>query len=211
MSEPSVIPLFSTPLYVSDEKYVISDSLLNFFLGQETNELKVDNGSGGNYVSKDSYILNNKQLNGLKEFLEKQLYFYVRNVLSINKKTDFYITQSWCNINKKESWHHIHRHQNSMVSGVFYVSGDNCPIVFKHGNYGIFGPSFEFEVDEFNLFNSGRWSMENKNYRVFLFPSILEHYVEVNESEKPRVSLSFNTFFRGSAGKKDGLNELVLN
>ena len=44
-----------------------------------------------------------------------------------------------------------------------------------------------------------------------LFPSWLSHGEEVNEkATTDRISLSFNTFVRGTLGSREDLTELVL-
>jgi hypothetical protein len=43
-----------------------------------------------------------------------------------------------------------------------------------------------------------------------LFPSILIHDVDKNETDVERVTLSFNTFVRGTIGGKAQLSEVTI-
>ena len=45
---------------------------------------------------------------------------------------------------------------------------------------------------------------------LILFPSELEHYVELVKSSSDRISLSFNTFVRGNIGSDELLEGLKL-
>ena len=52
--------------------------------------------------------------------------------------------------------------------------------------------------------------MTNKKNHLILFPSTISHSVNPNNSDKERVSLSFNTFIKGYVGTKKRLTELKL-
>ena len=66
------------------------------------------------------------------------------------------------------------------------------------------------KVEESNLYNSMGWQIPNENFKLILFPSYLEHFVESNKSDTPRISLSMNTFIKGSIGIKDDLTEVIF-
>ena len=192
-----VIPLFSTPIFLPDEQFEMSESLLDFIKNIETIPIRRHKHKS----SADYYVLEQKELAILKKFLEKQLKVYLHEVLKYSTTNNFYITQSWLTFNEPGEKHHTHWHQNSIVSGVFYIAGDVCPITFRTSQ-GIppFGKTWLFEVAEFNLFNSALWQCENKKNTVILFPSTTEHYVQEYNGTGTRISLSFNTFVKGDIG-----------
>ena len=67
------------------------------------------------------------------------------------------------------------------------------------------------EEREFNLWNSSQWKVPVNNNKLILFPSWLEHRVESNEKAiTTRISISFNTFVKGTFGAASSLNELIL-
>ena len=201
----SVIHLQSVPICVPAEEYKIDDKILKFINTLEFNTRYEGQGAR----SKNSYILKSKELLGLKKFIEKYIDFYAYDLLKISRKHKFYITQSWFNINRKGENHPHHSHPNSFISGVFYVAGDDCPIWFSNGD-NVFGNSFEVNIEEFNQYSAKFWWVPNENFKLILFPSYLEHFVESNESDTPRISLSMNTFIKGNIGDKDNLTEVFF-
>ena len=202
----SVIHLQSVPICVPAEEYKIDDKILKFINTLEFNTRYEGQGAR----SKNSYILKSKELLGLKKFIEKHIDFYAYDLLKISRKHKFYITQSWFNINRKGEDHHLHYHANSLISGVFYIAGDECPIHFSNSRYCVFGNGFDVEIEENNEFNVQDWWVPNTNFKLLLFPSYVLHFVPPNESDTPRISLSLNTFIKGTLGKELKLTEVFL-
>ena len=166
--------------------------------------------NSGNFNSSNSDIFNGK-LKKIKQFCEQQLKIYVEQVINPKEKLDFYITQSWLNITKPGGHHHEHYHQNSIISGVFYISTvEDDSIAFVDPNHKI-KEIIRIEPKEFNLWNAPAWFFSSNNNELILFPSWLNHQVEGNEkATADRISLSFNTFIKGTFGHRDDLNELIL-
>jgi uncharacterized protein (TIGR02466 family) len=164
----------------------------------------------GNTTSNNSYIFNSK-LKNIKQFCEQQLKIYIEEVISPEEELDFYITQSWLNITKPGEYHHEHSHQNSIISGVFYVSTeDNDNIMMTDLNLKL-KQFFHFPPKEYNIWNSSTWNFLAKNNELILFPSWLTHQVNSNEKgTTDRISISFNTFVRGILGNQDAATQLIL-
>ena len=167
--------------------------------------------NAGNSTSNNSDIFNGK-LKKIKQFCEEQLNIYVKEVICPKEELDFYITQSWLNITKPGEHHHEHSHQNSIISGVFYISTE------KGDNLQVFDPNqrlkdtITISPKEYNLWNSTNWSFLVNNNDLLLFPSWLRHRVDMrNESATvDRISLAFNVFARGTFGRKGSSSELIL-
>jgi len=164
----------------------------------------------GNSTSNNSDIFNGK-FKKLKQFCEQQLKIYVKEVINPKEELDFYITQSWLNITKPGEYHHEHSHQNSIVSGVFYISTEeDDKITFSDPNHKI-KELIKFEQKEFNAWNSISWFLPANNNELVLFPSWLNHSVTPNEkATTDRISISFNTFVRGVLGIQNDKNKLIL-
>jgi len=45
---------------------------------------------------------------------------------------------------------------------------------------------------------------------LVIFPSSMVHDVDNNESDKDRVTISFNTFIRGEMGEPENSNHLII-
>jgi len=168
------------------------------------------NKSTANACSVNTYIFNNK-LKEIKQFCEQQIKIYAKEVTSAKEDLDFYITQSWLNITKPGENHHGHAHPNSFISGVFYISTEETDaITFYDPNY-IIKNIIEIPPKEFNVFNSPTWFFTANINELVLFPSWLSHSVISNEkATTDRISLSFNTFVRGTFGEPSQLAELIL-
>ena len=165
----------------------------------------------GNFTSDNSYIFSADKLKKLKQFCEQQIKIYVEQTINPKEKLDFYITQSWLNITKPGGYHHEHYHQNSIISGVFYISTvENDKIMFGDPNFRI-KEIIKLETKEFNFWNAPAWFFSSNNNELILFPSWLNHSVEPNEkATTDRISLSFNTFVKGTLGDHGEATELIL-
>ena len=166
--------------------------------------------NSGNSTSSNSYIFDDK-LKKIKQFCEQQIAIYVKEVINPKEDLDFYITQSWLNITKPGETHHIHFHRNSIISGVFYISTEeDDKITFSDPNAKI-KIIIDLATKEYNLWNSITWFFPVNNNELVLFPSWLNHEVEPNKkATTDRISLSFNTFVRGTLGNQKDLTELIL-
>ena len=166
--------------------------------------------NAGNSTSNNSYIFNGK-LKKIKQFCEQQLKKYVNDIITPKEELDFYITQTWLNITKPGEYHPEHSHPNSIISGVFYISTEeDDKITFTDPNVKI-KELISLEPKGYNLWNSITWFFPSITNELVLFPSWLEHRVEPNEkATTDRISLSFNTFVKGTLGGQHNNTELIL-
>lgn len=108
------------------------------------------------------------------------------------------ITQCWLNINRPGERHHRHHHPNSFVSGVYYLDAEPGA-----GSIAFHRPGFvELEPEKLKAtaFTFDLWNEAPTTGMLLLFPSRLEHSVGRNLSQRNRLSISFNTMFRGKIG-----------
>lgn len=204
MSE--VIKIFPLPIYSNNSYNLNKEELeiINHVGNHAENNV-------GNVTSKDKYFLNEyKQLAKFKDYCQTQIDKFAHQILHIDKQTQFYITQSWVNVNEKNGYHHKHKHLNSLISAVYFVSGDISPIIFTRNISNKLFPSYEFLINKFIDINNDTWELENINGTLLLFPSDVEHYVKTNNSNVRRVSISFNTFVKGNIGMEDRNTEVKL-
>jgi uncharacterized protein (TIGR02466 family) len=143
----------------------------------------------------------------IRELIQTEINHYTKNIMMWDSN-EFYITQSWVNVNPKDTEHHIHYHYNSIISGTFYLqTSDNDNIVFHRRSEVAL---LNMERSSFNIWNSDFWKVQVKNNSIVLFPSPLYHSVDKNETEYERVSIAFNVFARGEFGTEKGLTYLKL-
>ena len=198
---PSVTTIFPTSIYSDVISRPLSEEELSFI----KNIKYVANQN--NLVSEDNYVLNHPEMLYLKLDLLKICNDYFKIVHCANTDVYLDITQSWLNKTQKSEKHHKHHHYNSFASGVYYIeTSESDSILFEQD---IVSP-FRFDTTEWNLFNSKSWSLPTPKNSVLLFPSMLEHSVNVKSDDSERISLAFNCFFKGRLGSADELTELIL-
>ena len=207
MSFHEIVGLFPVPVYIAK-----GDSDL---ISREKKEIEKIiqegmNKNDGNTSSVNNYIFD-KNFKKIKQFCEHHIKKYVEEIIDPKEKLDFYITQSWLNVTEPGGFHHKHFHQNSIISGVFYIATvEDDKITFDDPNHKI-KELINFKTDNYNIWNSASWFLNISNNELMLFPSWLSHEVELNEkATTDRISISFNIFIKGTLGDQKQLNELIL-
>jgi len=204
MNTAEIIGIFPTPIYTNKLDREFTKKEINFFTKEK--EKKLEN--VGNNSSDNNYILNSSELKNLKQELDEIVKDYFKKVISIDEKASPYITQSWLNWTSENEFHHRHSHSNSIVSGVLYIDVDEKQDkinFFKNENCQIY-----IREKEPNIFNTNNVSLVVKNGLIVLFPSYLDHAVDVKKGNNVRISLAFNTFVKGIIGLDKALTELKL-
>ena len=207
MKEPIIHSIFPIPIYTTKMDRGFTKQELQFVKEQK----KHCSNNLGNINTKDNYILNRKEFKNIKKFLDKHCKEYLDTVICPKNNIELYITQSWLNYTEADQYHHKHEHPNSVVSGVFYFDSDvkNDKILFSHSkSYEQIKP--EIYDTKFNLWNSSSWFFPVETGNLFMFPSSTTHQVETKKGTNTRISLAFNTFYKGSVGSNFQLTELIL-
>ncbi len=193
----AIYPLFCYPVMMCKEIYQFSAAEERYIAGLAMAE------NVGNAMSENDQILDSQELSRLNQFIQSQLAFYTEKILRLKPENKLFITQSWANRALPGQFHPKHKHPNSVLSGVFFVSGtagDELPPIRFHRQNDLLPLELEFE--ELNDFNGGvRWFEPVKGLLV-VFPSVLEHDVGINETASQRITLSFNTFISGPLGNR---------
>ena len=207
MTKPVIQNIFPTPIYTTKIDRGFTKQELNFVEQQK----KHCTNNQGNINTKDNYILNRKEFKNIKKFLDKHCKDYLDTIICPKNNIELYITQSWLNYTEANQYHHRHEHPNSVISGVLYFDSDikNDKILFSHSKgYQQIKP--EIDKEKFNLWNSETWFFPVETGNLFMFPSSTTHQVETKKGNNTRISLAFNTFYKGSVGSNPQLTELIL-
>ena len=162
-------------------------------------------------MSKNDEVLESAELSSLRAFIDGQILIYKKELLRIKDENEIYITQSWVNRSGSDQFHPKHKHPNSIVSGVMFLDedeGDALPPIRFHRTQELFPLQFSF--DELNEFNASCRTFDPRQGMLILFPSLLEHDVERNQSNRTRTSLSFNTYVRGVIGGTKQLTKVTI-
>tara|TARA_B100000085_G_C18562381_1_gene520124 strand:+ start:3282 stop:3872 length:591 start_codon:yes stop_codon:yes gene_type:complete len=180
--------LFPTPVLVFN---------LNRQFTQDEHDVFLDNASSVtnssfNHMSTNRNVLDDNRMSEIKLFVQQSIDKYKSNIMKIKTKSELYVTESWTVYLNNGQSVHSHNHANSIVSGVLYYN--DAKISFVNDKR----PFLWFDESEFNEFNSNEHIMNLSQGDLILFPSSLVHFVKPIEQEKTRMSLSFNTFVKGT-------------
>ena len=162
----------------------------------------------GNVTSTNNYVLRDNRLSSLRLFLNNSLQEYFQATMSPQDNIKLEITQSWINYTKTGQYHHKHTHPNSVISGVFYIqaSKEIDKLFFYNESY----QQIKIVPKEFHVYNSESWWLPVETGQLLLFPSSLTHMVATTSGEDDRISMSFNTFYKGKLGDEVALTGLTL-
>jgi len=106
----------------------------------------------------------------------------------------------WANINDYKDTNKFHHHPGAVIAGVYYIDvpENSGNIVFTHPNQHI-QAYWNVRYDGLQTFtqenssNVERWWLPSCDGNLYIFPSWLEHSVEINSSKHNRYSFAFNT------------------
>ena len=205
MKEPQINSLFATPIYQNNIDRQFTKQELQFVDNQKNKCSK----NSGNINTKDNYILNRKEFKNIKKFLDQCCKDYLEKIISPKNNIELYITQSWLNYTEENQHHHIHAHPNSVVSGVLYFDCDKENDKIKFSN-PVGYQQIKPETKDFNIWNSETWWFPLETGQLVMFPSSTTHQVETKQGTNTRISLAFNTFYKGTIGSNNDLTELIL-
>lgn len=155
----------------------------------------------GNHFTPNMQALEDARLSLIKDFINSSCAEYVSRIYQPSRKLELVVTQSWLNRTKPGQYHHQHTHPNSVVSGVFYFQTHDQQDTIK------FEKSYSqwlVESHSQNPFNIENLLVLIKPGQLLLFPSSLIHSVPVNNGQKDRISLSFNTMWSGQVSQGQG-------
>lgn len=214
-----VLYLFPNPLYrtkypfelTEEEKSFLDKSINSIYerIEKEKEKYKDDpNVKITNFVkqSEDTFILDNKELSNIKEFMLVHARQFATTCLGKAHYQDLKITQSWMNKTELGDRHPAHTHPNSFVSGVFYYkTTEKDTIRFNRGTdiTNVLAPTnTPGGVPEFSATSQ---YVNVHDLDVLFFPSYLQHEVDTLIYDQKRITISCNTWLYGERGGKDVL------
>lgn len=205
MKKAVIQNLFPVPIYMSNINRSFTKQELQFVNNQKKHCVK----NKGNINTKDNYILNRKEFKNIKKFIDQCCKDYLEKILCPKNNIELYITQSWLNYTEENQYHHQHSHPNSVISGVLYFdcNKENDKIKFTNP---IGYQQIKLEIDKYNIWNSDTWWFPVETGELVMFPSSTTHQVDTKKGNNTRISLAFNTFYKGTIGSNSNLTELIL-
>ena len=105
------------------------------------------------------------------------------------------ITACWVNVLAPGRAHGAHSHPNNFLSGVYYVQTQEGADTINFHDPRIQTGVIRPPVTELTAENTDQVVVKVKTGTLLIFPAWLQHSVDANESEKERISVSFNVMF----------------
>ena len=171
----------------------------------EVAECKRTNDNNG-WISTNFNILDATELQDLKIQILDNVGVYLNHHLEIKNKMR--LTTSWITKHDKGDQAQIHSHQNSIISGVYYLkTAENCGDLYFNrgiGRESFLSETFHFDRIRETTINGNRHRIEVNEGMLLLFPSTVKHGTAVMRTDNfQRIAISFNMFLHGSIGGDD--------
>ena len=127
--------------------------------------------------------------------LKKIIVDSLSNFEPMSEKVSMFV-EGWKNINGPGNFNVRHNHPRSDLSGVLWIKTpkNSGNIVFTSPHFFNRYQEIDSYTDEFK-YNSNSYISYYfipKEGHILIFPSFLEHEVEINKSDEDRISYSFN-------------------
>lgn len=160
----------------------------------------------GNLRSADSHLLHHPDLAKIHTFLIELMTSYIEEVFEPKYTVTPYITQSWLNKTERGQYHHMHNHPNSFLSGVLYLETHQDSITFFQPDRKLYTLMPRTTTNH----NAEQCGFSPSAKEIILFPSYLQHRVEMKQTDGNRISLAFNALLHGTVGSESALTEAIL-
>ena len=118
--------------------------------------------------------------------IEQAVCNYAQNKKLAALKGRLNLSDMWVNINPPGAFNHVHVHPGSLLSGILWLK-----VPEGSGNIKFHDPN---EMNNYCLIENGNtcYGFLPKEGVMALFPSFLNHNVDLNMSDEDRISIAFN-------------------
>lgn len=175
-------------VWVDDMSFINTDLLKEYAYNLKSNSPGINvsniNGWHSNFLDVDSH----KELKNVFVELDEK----INEICLFSGYPKLELDNSWFIINGTNSFNAIHNHFGSLLSGVFYIDAqeDQGNIIFERNDdaeYFLPAPTKQ------NTFlNSLSAEYPPRTGALYIFGSWMKHWVNINNTEKDRICLSFN-------------------
>ena len=164
---------------------------------------KVEKYAGTNKYRSEKFknIIKDESLSELYDWINDCIKQYLDQVIYL-KYENFFISESWLNVNEKGGDQPIHNHPNAIISGVYYMKmGENHPPLNFHRTRPSDKHPFislsehyksipQYRGPHPNVSNSVGFPCEQDT--MLVFQSQLYHFHNPVQTDEQRISLSWN-------------------
>tara|TARA_Y100000114_G_C11760284_1_gene329161 strand:- start:765 stop:1415 length:651 start_codon:yes stop_codon:yes gene_type:complete len=182
--------LFPTPFWQTQVRGVDNKPIKDYCYHLQKNTEGVIISNRGGWHSKEILEPLPIELHNLFDQTTKWVNNYCTQITGIS---DLMVGNFWFNINPPNTFNRRHDHQNSVLSGVYYVDceGDNIGnfVIERDDNMEFFARSKYINCAPFT---QNSFEITPLTGFLFLLPSWVYHSVELNKEKHDRISLAFN-------------------
>jgi uncharacterized protein (TIGR02466 family) len=190
----TVINLSPIPVYHAETGYAVTSNDI-----KTCQEFSLQN-NDFNYFSNDFNILEDEKLSEISAIIHAHIRKYQLEICGMELQ-NFYITDSWIALTPPGGKHVIHNHPNAILSGTFYINVPNNSALLFYSEVEMFRNfKFWFDYSKETDYNKTAHRVPVQNSDIVIFPSWLNHGVEVNQSTEDRIVIGFNCFVKGNFG-----------
>lgn len=185
---------FPTPIWWEDTDIDVTDMLALCYRLRDNNPQGRKLSNQGGWQSVDFRPGIHPEMKVLEDKIQTQAEQCVRD-FGYNEQTGFIsIENLWFNINGKDNTNSVHVHDNSFVSGAFYLKArpHQGNINFYKSYYQDFIIASAGIVERYTPISASAITYIPQTGKLVMFPGWLPHGVERNELDEDRISISFN-------------------
>jgi len=189
------IELFTTPLFHCniDSTRELLPKLEEFALQQEKKHKSVRNVSNANGGHQTPFtpVRQVPLYDALIDKLKDEIRSVVRQ-WNFDDRLQINMSYCWISINRKGHLNMLHMHPNCDFAGIYYIKADEkAPIGFMNPDVDVKHSDGD-KIIEKNAWSSPHFMFYPKDNDFIMFPGHIEHWVDPNWADTPRISLAFN-------------------
>jgi uncharacterized protein (TIGR02466 family) len=196
---PRVVPLFETPIYVSDAGFeALAPRLLRFTRAlrrRDPDGTKRSNLRGwhsrGNLLDETDPVVP-----AFEEILRKHVSAFLVQLSGRRRRRFEFGLDVWINVNEKGASNSRHVHPNAFLSGAYYLK---VPPQMRSGHFVVWDPRGSKTIMHGAFaegvgfpWNHDSFRIDIRTGRTLIFPAWLEHEVTPLEEDVERISIAFN-------------------
>lgn len=138
-------------------------------------------------VRHDDNVLGITEFSGIKNFIVESISTYC-DFVKINKE-GLELKDAWLNLYEQHGYQDLHTHEDSVISGVFYLKSSGKRDFIIQAPWHFFQPAYA-RFTETDVNNCHNLEYESTAGKCYVFPSHLMH--RTLPADQERISLSFN-------------------
>jgi uncharacterized protein (TIGR02466 family) len=185
---------FPTPIWW-EQTEIITDDIVKLCYSIKANDptgRKLSNEGG--WQSQDFRPGVYPEMKQLEDKIQVQAEQCVRDYGYNESVCHLIIENFWFNINSQNNSNMVHIHDNSFLSGTFYVKAtpDQGSITFYKNHALDYIVTSQAPIDRYTSVSASAITYEPMTGKLLMFPGMLPHGVGYNPTTEARISLAFN-------------------